>query len=90
MPKPSCPPYRRPIDTQATNGIDWARWTVVGCVAWLALVLILGGPAVAFILTPVAGPIGGWLLGLLVYLISGRTGRRNSRRAPVARHDRRR
>lgn len=66
------------MDTEATNGIDWARWTVIGCLAWLALAVILGGSLVAFILTPVAGPIGGWLLGLLVYLVGGRSGRRGN------------
>lgn len=66
------------IDSEATNGIDWARWTIIGCLAWLALAVILGGSAVAFILTPVAGPIGGWFVGTLVYLIGGRTRRRQN------------
>jgi predicted PurR-regulated permease PerM len=66
------------IESQTTKGIDWTRWTVIGCLLWLVLAFLAGSSAVAFILIPVAGPILGWLLGLLVYLVGGRFGRREA------------
>jgi hypothetical protein len=47
------------------------RSALIGCVAWVAIALLTGGSAVALILTPVIGPLGGWLLGGALYLIWG-------------------
>lgn len=48
----------------------WGRWTLIGCAAWVVLMLSIGEP-IGLIATPVGGPIGGWLVGGIVYLVTG-------------------
>lgn len=51
--------------------MHWLRWTIIGCLAWIAIVLIVGMSSIALILTPVIGPLGGWLVGGVLYLLGG-------------------
>jgi hypothetical protein len=57
------------VDVEDARGFHWRRWTVIGCLAWIALVLIGGGSTIGLIFTPVIGPIGGWLVGGALYLV---------------------
>jgi hypothetical protein len=57
------------------RGFPWLRWTLIGCAGWIVLMLVIGTPA-GIIATPAAGPISGWLVGGLVFLISGAATRR--------------
>jgi hypothetical protein len=58
------------------TSFNWPRWTLIGCLAWLVLAIATGGSTIAFILTPVAGPVGGWLVGGSFFLLAGVFGRR--------------
>lgn len=51
------------------------RWTLIGCAGWIVLMIALGTPA-GIIATPAAGPISGWLVGGLVFLVTGAATRR--------------
>ncbi len=53
------------------SSINWLRWTGVGCLLWVAFVILTGASTIALILTPVIGPISGWLLGGAIYLLGG-------------------
>jgi len=53
------------------RGFRWLRWTAIGCVAWIAFMILAGASFAAIFLTPVAGPIGGWLVGGTLYLLGG-------------------
>jgi hypothetical protein len=59
----------------SSRGFPWLRWTLIGCVGWIVLMIAIGAPA-GIIATPAAGPILGWLLGGIVFLITGAAGRR--------------
>ena len=58
------------------RGFHWLRWTAIGCVAWIAFMILSGASFAAIFLMPVAGPIGGWLVGGTLYLSGGLLGRR--------------
>jgi hypothetical protein len=58
-----------------SRGFPWLRWTLIGCAGWIVLMLALGTP-VGVIATPAAGPISGWLVGGVVYLVTGVATRR--------------
>ena len=63
-------------DAKETS-FNWLGWTLIGCAAWLIFVVATGGSTIALILTPVAGPIGGWLVGGFLFLLVGLIGRRS-------------
>jgi len=46
------------------------RWMVLGCIAWIVLMLTVGSP-IGLLFTPAAGPILGWLAGGAAYLLLG-------------------
>ncbi|HET6569868.1 MAG TPA: hypothetical protein VFG58_00055 [Solirubrobacterales bacterium] len=50
--------------------IPWLRWMLLGCIGWIALMLTVGS-TIGLLATPAAGPILGWLLGGLQYLLVG-------------------
>ncbi len=52
-------------------GFHWRRWTAIGCLAWIALMALSGAPFTAIFLTPVVGPLGGWLIGGTLFLVGG-------------------
>jgi hypothetical protein len=58
------------------RGFHWLRWTAIGCAAWIAFMILTGASFTAIFLMPVAGPIGGWLVGGTLYLLGGLLGRR--------------
>ena len=51
------------------------RWLLLGCVGWVVLMLVIGTP-IGILLTPALGPITGWLVGGILYLIVGVVTRR--------------
>lgn len=55
---------------KSDRSIPWLRWMALGCIGWVALMLTVGSP-IGLLFTPAAGPILGWLLGGLVYLLVG-------------------
>ncbi|HEX6229423.1 MAG TPA: hypothetical protein VFZ41_08205 [Solirubrobacterales bacterium] len=57
------------------RGFPWLRWTLIGCAGWIVLMLAAGTP-IGLLATPAAGPIGGWLVGGILYLVTGAATRR--------------
>ncbi len=57
------------------QGFPWKRWLLVGCLGWVALMIVNGTP-IGILLTPALGPTLGWLLGGIVYLAIGIATRR--------------
>ena len=59
------------------RSFNWLHWTVIGCVAWLVFVVATGSSAIGIISdSRRPGPIGGWLIGGLLFLLAGLIGRR--------------
>lgn len=58
-------------DNDDRRGFHWLRWTVIGCVAWLVVMAVTGASFAAIFLMPVVGPLGGWLVGGALYLVTG-------------------
>jgi hypothetical protein len=64
------------MESGATGrGFPWLLWTLIGCAGWIVLMVSLGTP-IGLLATPAAGPIAGWLMGGIVYLVSGLVTRR--------------
>jgi hypothetical protein len=53
----------------------WVRWMLLGCLAWIVLMVAIGTP-IGLLFTPAAGPILGWLGGGVAYLVVGLLTRR--------------
>jgi hypothetical protein len=45
----------------------WGLCALLGAVGWVVLMFAIGSPIYAF-LAPAFGPIGGWIVGGIVYL----------------------
>ena len=61
--------------TTSDRGVPWLRWMALGCIGWIVLMLTVGSP-IGLLATPAAGPILGWLLGGVQYLVVGIVTRR--------------
>lgn len=59
-------PRQRP---SSRGGFSWKGWAIVGCIGWVALVIAAGAP-LGILLTPVFGPIMGWMAGGMLALVS--------------------
>jgi len=60
-----------PVSHASSNReIPWLRWMLLGCLGWIVLMLTVGSP-IGLLATPAAGPILGWLLGGIQYLVVG-------------------
>ena len=59
-----------PTTSSQLSGFPWKRWLLIGCVGWVVLMLAIGTP-IGILLTPAFGPISGWLVGGILYLVIG-------------------
>lgn len=50
------------------HGFSWKGWAVAGCVGWIVLVIAAGVP-LGILLTPIFGPIMGWIAGGMLALV---------------------
>jgi Na+/proline symporter len=48
----------------------WGLWALVGVIAWVAAMALLGTPIFIF-LAPAAGVVLGWIVGGIVFLALG-------------------
>jgi len=50
------------------GSFSWKGWAVFGCIGWIALVIAAGVP-LGILLTPIFGPIMGWMAGGMLALV---------------------
>jgi hypothetical protein len=55
--------------TRRSGGFAWKGWALAGVVAWIVVCIAAGAP-LGIILTPVAGPMMGWICGGFLAIIS--------------------
>jgi hypothetical protein len=60
---------------ERTRRAPWMRWMLLGCLGWIVLMVAVGTP-IGILITPAAGPLLGWLVGGVTYLIIGLLTRR--------------
>jgi hypothetical protein len=53
-------PTKPKADRRGERGFAWGRWALIGCIGWVALVIAAGVP-MAILVTPVVGPLLGWI-----------------------------
>jgi hypothetical protein len=64
-----------PPSASDKGGFRWKLWLLIGCVGWVVLMLAIGTP-IGILMTPAFGPIAGWLVGGILYLLAGIVTRR--------------
>jgi hypothetical protein len=59
-----------PASASDKTRAPWLRWMLLGCLGWIVLMVAVGTP-IGILITPAAGPLLGWLVGGIAYLIVG-------------------
>lgn len=56
------PAPKRQKAAKRGGGFSWRNWALLGCVGWIAVSIAAGAP-LGILLTPVMGPLMGWVAG---------------------------
>lgn len=65
------PAPKRRKTKQKGGGFSWRNWALLGCAGWIAVSIAAGAP-LGILLTPVMGPLMGWVAGgFLAAVFSG-------------------